>query len=159
MQSVLRSFARKFVQTCLGAPGSGWSRKKKAIFFFLPAVDAYTIYCWPLKVCDWSGHIFGASANPRSLTKKLATSRSCSVHGGQRDTKYWSMWHSSCWYMRHSWLTKFGVLCLNQLVCCRSLFACGFLQSERRYPCRFEWKITKSTSTSININITMYCLL
>ena len=38
-----------------------------------------------LKACDWSGHIFGASASPRSLTKKLAMSPSCTavVHGGQ----------------------------------------------------------------------------
>ena len=41
-----------------------------------------------LKVCDWSGHIFGASASPRSLTKKLAMSPSSTVHGGQHDTKY-----------------------------------------------------------------------
>ena len=32
-------------------------------------VDAYQ-YLTSLKVCDWSGHIFGASASPRSLTKK-----------------------------------------------------------------------------------------
>ena len=33
------------------------------------------------------GHIFGASASPRSLTKKLAMSPSI-VHGGQHDAKY-----------------------------------------------------------------------
>ena len=42
-----------------------------------------------LKVCDWSGHIFGASASPRSLTKNPAMSPSPIVHGGQHDdTKY-----------------------------------------------------------------------
>ena len=41
-----------------------------------------------LKACDWSGHIFGASASPRSLTKNLAMSPSATVHGGQHDTKY-----------------------------------------------------------------------
>ena len=41
-----------------------------------------------LKVCDWSGHIFGASASPRSLTKKKAISPSSTVHGGQHYTKY-----------------------------------------------------------------------
>ena len=46
------------------------------------------IYFWPLlKVCDWSGHLFGASASPRSLTKKMAMSPSSTVHGGQQDTK------------------------------------------------------------------------
>ena len=38
-------------------------------FFFLPTVNAYQ-YLTFLKVCDWSGHNFGASASPRSLTKK-----------------------------------------------------------------------------------------
>ena len=41
-----------------------------------------------LKVCDWSGHIFGASASPRSLTKNMTTSPSSTVHDGQHDTKY-----------------------------------------------------------------------
>ena len=41
-----------------------------------------------LKACDWSGHIFGASASPRSLTKKLAMSRSSTAHGRQHDTIY-----------------------------------------------------------------------
>ena len=40
-----------------------------------------------LKACDWSGHIFSASASPRSLTKKLVMSSS-TVHGAQHDTKY-----------------------------------------------------------------------
>ena len=41
-----------------------------------------------LKACDWSGHVFGAGASPRSLTKKLAMSPSSTVDGGQHDTKY-----------------------------------------------------------------------
>ena len=41
-----------------------------------------------LKACDWSGHIFGASASPRSLTKKNWLSPSSTVHGCQHDTKY-----------------------------------------------------------------------
>ena len=35
-----------------------------------------------------SGHIFGASASPRSLPKTLAVSPSSTVHDGQHDTKY-----------------------------------------------------------------------
>ena len=35
-QSVLRIFARNFVQTCPGAPGSGSFRKKNDKYFFLP---------------------------------------------------------------------------------------------------------------------------
>ena len=41
-----------------------------------------------MKACDWSGHLFGASAIPRSLTKKMAMSPSSAVHGGQHNTKY-----------------------------------------------------------------------
>ena len=61
--------------------------EKKGVIFFLPTVNAYLLLT-SLKVCDWSGHIFGASASPRSLTKKLAMSPSSTVHGGQHDTKY-----------------------------------------------------------------------
>ena len=55
--------------------------------FFLPTVNGYQ-YLTSLKVCDWSGRIFGASASARSLTKKMAMSPSSTVHGGQHDTKY-----------------------------------------------------------------------
>ena len=54
---------------------------------FLSTVDSYLLLT-SLKVCDWSRHIFGASASPRSFTKKLAMSPSSTVHGGQYDTKY-----------------------------------------------------------------------
>ena len=61
---------------------------EKNTYIFLATVNAYQ-YLTFLKVCDWSGHIFGASASPRSLTKKkLAMSPSSTVHGGQHDTKY-----------------------------------------------------------------------
>ena len=40
--------------------------EKYELFFFLPTVSAY-ILLTSLKVCDWSGHIFGASASPRSF--------------------------------------------------------------------------------------------
>ena len=86
-QSVLRIFARNFVQTCLGAPGSGLSRKN--IYFYSKCLPGtrYLLLA-SLKVCDWPGHIFGATASPRSLTKKLAMSTSSTVHSGQHDTKY-----------------------------------------------------------------------
>ena len=45
-------------------------------------------YLTSSKVCDWSEHIFGASASPRSFPKKLTMSNSSTVHGGQHDTKY-----------------------------------------------------------------------
>ena len=57
--------------------------------FFLPTVNACQVsILTSLKVCDWSGHIFGASASPRALTKKLAMSPSSTVYGGSHDTKY-----------------------------------------------------------------------
>ena len=71
------------MQTCLGAPGSGWSRKKRVIVF-LSTVNAYQ-YLTSLEV--WSGHIFGASASPRSLTKKLVMPPSSTALGGQHNTK------------------------------------------------------------------------
>ena len=61
--------------------------EKKWVIFFLPTVNAYLLLT-SLKVCDWSGHIFGASASRASLTKKMAISPSSTVHGGQHDTKY-----------------------------------------------------------------------
>ena len=76
-------------------PWSTWKRlvqKKNGPFYFflehlgkcLPGI--YLLTSW--KVCDWSGYIFGASASPSSLTKKLAMSPSSAVHSGQHDTKY-----------------------------------------------------------------------
>ena len=62
------------------------TRKKKA-FYFLPTVNAGLLLT-SLMASDWSGHLFGASASPTSLTKKLAMSPSSAVHGGQHDTQY-----------------------------------------------------------------------
>ena len=70
-------------------PWSTWKRlvqNKKWVIFFLPTVNAYQ-YLTSLKVCAWSGHIFGASASPRSLTKAMAMSPSSTVYRGQHDTK------------------------------------------------------------------------
>ena len=78
----------------------------------LPTVNAYQ-YLTSSKVCDWSGHIFGASASPRSLTKKLAMSPSSTVHGGQHGTKYVTFEL----VMRAAFVAdEFWVLCSNQLV-------------------------------------------
>ena len=41
-----------------------------------------------LKACVWSGHIFGASASPTSLTITMATSPPSIIHGAQDGTKY-----------------------------------------------------------------------
>ena len=54
---------------------------------FLPTVNSYQ-YLASLKVCDWSGHIFGASGSPRFLAKKMAMSPLSTVHDGQHDTKH-----------------------------------------------------------------------
>ena len=45
--------------------------EKNRSFLFLLTVNAYQ-YLTSLKVCDWSGHIFGASASPKSFTKNMA---------------------------------------------------------------------------------------
>ena len=67
--SVIRMFAPNFLRACLGAPESVSARKEDMPFFFSPTVFAW-LWLTPLKACDWSGHIFRASASPRSLTKK-----------------------------------------------------------------------------------------
>ena len=61
--------------------------EKKWLNFFLPTVNAYLLMT-SLKVCDWSGHIFGTSASPGSLTKKMPMSPSSTVRGGQHDIKH-----------------------------------------------------------------------
>ena len=53
---------------CTSMPWSTWKRlvqKKKGSFFYFYS-NAYLLLT-SLKVRDWSGHIFGASASPRSL--------------------------------------------------------------------------------------------
>ena len=101
-------------------PWSTWKRlvqKKNGPFYFflehlgkcLPGI--YLLTSW--KVCDWSGYIFGASASPSSLTKKLAMSPSSTVHGGQHGTKYVTFEL----VMRAAFVAdEFWVLCSNQLV-------------------------------------------
>ena len=73
-------------------------------------------YYWRLWRPVIGRHIFGASARPRSLTKN--TGYVTLFHCSWRSAWYQlpGMWRSSCNCLRHSWLTKFGVLCLNQLV-------------------------------------------
>ena len=64
MQSFNPMFELNLVQTCPGAPGNGKRLTITTIF---------------LKTCDWSGDIFGASASPWFLTKRIGihnTSRS-----------------------------------------------------------------------------------
>ena len=83
-----------------------------ASFFFIPTVNAW-LFLTSLKACDWSGHVFGASASPRFLTKKLAMSPPSTVHGGRHDIKYVTfvlLLHAAFV------LTKFGVVCLNHPV-------------------------------------------
>ena len=70
-------------------PWSTWKRlvqKKKGSFFYFYS-NAYLLLT-SLKVRDWSGHIFGASASPRASNKNMAMPPSSTVHGGQHDTKY-----------------------------------------------------------------------
>ena len=98
-------------------PWSTW--KRLGTFFFLPAVNAHLLLA-TLKACDWSRHIFGASASPSS-----ATSKNWLCHPFQLFMEVSMIPNTSKkvtfelflvqYCMRHSWLTKFGGLCLNQL--------------------------------------------
>ena len=69
---VLRSQSFDFLRETLYKHAQGRTckrliQKQKWFVYFLPTVNAYLLLT-SLKVCDWSGHIFGASASPRSLT-------------------------------------------------------------------------------------------
>ena len=82
-QSVLRISTWNILLTCVSSPESG-SFQNKTCF---PSYGKCVTIVASSKACDWSGHIFGASASPRSLTTKLATTRSSTVFGGQHETK------------------------------------------------------------------------
>ena len=102
-------------------PWSTWKRvvqKKKGYFFFVTFSFVATVNAYQY-LLSTSLKVFG-----RDTFSALAP-----VLGPEQ--KNWlchplplfmavsmipNMWHSSCKFMRHSWLTKFGVLCLNQLV-------------------------------------------
>ena len=73
------------VQTCLGTPGFD-SFRKKWVIVFRPTVNPWQLLT-ALKACDWSVHIFGASASP-GCNPPPAMSLSSTVHGGQHDTKH-----------------------------------------------------------------------
>ena len=74
-----------YVALCTNMPWSTWKRLVHNTWLSLTS----------LKACDWPGHIFSASASPRSFTKTPAMSpSSTAVHGGHRDTKYLGMWHT-----------------------------------------------------------------
>ena len=99
-------------------PWSTWCKalvqEKKLGFFFSfshhgNALPWYVLLLTSLKACDWSGHIFGASASPRPSTKKkLAVSPSLPLF--MAVSLISSMLHSSCcsYFMRHSWLANSG---------------------------------------------------
>ena len=63
-------------------------QKTNASFSILPPVKAWLLMTYST-TCYWSGHIFGASANPRSFTKKRwwVTLFHCS---------WWSAWYQIC---------------------------------------------------------------
>ena len=92
-------------------PWSTWKplvhNKEWVVCFFL-AVDAHLLLI-SLKVCDWSGHIFGASP----VLVPHHDSGYLTVHVGEHDTKYVTFE-----LLMHAAFVadEVGVLCLNQLV-------------------------------------------
>ena len=88
---------------------------KKWIFLLLATVNAWLLLTF-LKACGWPGHIFGASASLRFLTKK----------SGCVTLFHCCSWRSALYQIYgiriaiacsiHSWLTIVGAICLNQLV-------------------------------------------
>ena len=100
---------------------------KKWVFFLLPTFNAWLLST-SLKAGDWWGHIFSAKQSTRlEYVCHPLPPMFMAV------SMIPNMWHSSsCYCMRHySWLTKFGVLCLNQIVIRRwphPLLASGYAQ-------------------------------
>ena len=104
---------------CTNMPWGTWKRLVQQIngsSFFFPTVNAYQ-YLTSLKNCDWSGHILGASASPRSLTKKKAMSPSSTVHGGQHDTKYvtFELLLHAAFVSDENWVFMLELACINSL--------------------------------------------
>ena len=106
-QSVLRIFARNLYKRALEHLEAARPEKENGTCFILPTVNAWLLLP-SLKACDWSEHIFSATANPRSVTKTLPMLTSSTVHGGQHDTKCVTLE-----LLLHAAFVAFGVLCLN----------------------------------------------
>ena len=102
--------AKRFV----GVPwGSTWNRlhkTKKIKGFFLRRPRTIIV----LRLLWLVGHVFAASASPRFGTKKVAMSPLPLLFMAFMMIP--NMLHSSCYCVRHSWLTQFGVFSLNQPV-------------------------------------------
>ena len=113
-QSVLRIFARNFVQTCLGVvPGSGSLKKNGKIKGFLPTETIIFEGLWLVRT-----H-FRCYSYRQSLVLNKKAGHLC--HPLPLLFMAVSMipntWHSSCYCMRHSFVVhEIGVICLNQLV-------------------------------------------
>ena len=87
-------------------PWSTWKRfvqEKKWAKQKLPTYGNAWLLLTSLKACDWSGHIFGANASPRCLTRKRWL---CHLPLFKAVSMILSMWQSRCYCMRHSWLKK-----------------------------------------------------
>ena len=92
-------------KVCANMPWSTWKRlvQKKRALFFSCYRQCLSLLLTSLKVCDWPGHIFGASASSRPLTKKLAMSPSTTVEEFMPVSMMPNiMWHAaSCYVLLH----------------------------------------------------------
>ena len=79
------------------------ARSGKKWIFFLPAtVNAWLLLTF-LKACGWSGHIFGASASLRFLTKKKWLCHPLPLLFMEVSIIP-NIWHSNCYCMQHSFV-------------------------------------------------------
>ena len=107
---------------CLGAPESGSLRKEWENMYQVFGLRKRLTIIASFKACDWSGRIFGASASPRSSTQNWLwhpLSLFIAVSTIQLFTaisKMPNVRHFSCYCMRHSRLTRIGLILLNQIV-------------------------------------------
>ena len=107
-------FARNFVQTCLGPPGSGSSKRKKWLIFFSSYGKCLTIFDLVQGVWLVGTH-FRRLRQSKVLHKiKLAMSPSSTVHGGQYDHQICGIRVAIACGIR-GW-KKIVLFCLEQLV-------------------------------------------
>ena len=116
-QSVLRIFARNFVQTWLEAPGSGSSRKKRGKKKSSSHGNAWLLnllYYRPLWRPAIGRDTFSGLAPVLGPQQKSWLCHPIPLF--MAVSMMQNTWHSSGYCTRHSWLTKLGVIRLNQVV-------------------------------------------
>ena len=127
-------------------PWSTWKRlvqKKNGQLFFSPYSKRLPgIYYWPLWRSVIGRDTISVLAPVLGPWQKKKLCHPLPLFMAVSMIVNTAMWHSSCWCMRHSWLTKFGVLCLNKLVPGAHLkYGPYYSTKSKRQPCMNAWYV------------------